>query len=454
MISERTQATLLLTARLTGFRDESTAAKPLDVSEWNTLARWLGDAGRFPEDLVTADPSAILDGWANTRIGKGRLLALLERGHALAVSLDRWISTGMWIIARSEPAYPEQLRRRLGPSAPPILFGYGDERRLRDGGVAIVGSRDAKAEELQRAADLGAKVCNDGYNVVSGGARGIDEMAAKGAFHGQGTAIVVVADSLLKQATRKHYRDAVLSRDLALITPFSPEAGFSTGNAMGRNKLIYCLADAAVVISSTKGSGGTFTGASENLKKGWVPLWVAPTDAPESGNGTLVERGGSWLPELSELRLKELFTPRVSPAAIPSVEQMTYSLFDSLAVSDAEPIEAEKGNGGGPPLDPAQAMHAPVGRELAPAPMPVEPAPALPSLYDCFIEHWRRLKDEPITTEALAQEVGLVRKQAQEWISRAVQEGLAMKLVRPVRYGLVEGGPAAPSQDAPGENTS
>lgn len=409
MISARTQATLLLTARLTASGDDSTVVKPLDVSEWNTLARWLGDASHRPEDLVTADPSAVLDGWADARIGKERLLALLERGHALAVSLDRWISTGMWIIARSDPAYPERLKRRLGLSAPPILFGYGDERRLRDGGVAIVGSRDAKAAELQRAADLGARVGNDGYNVVSGGARGIDEMAAKGAFHGQGTAIIVLADSLLRHATKKQYRDAVLSRDLALITPFSPEAGFITGNAMGRNKLIYCLADAAVVICSTKGSGGTFTGASENLKKGWVPLWVATTDDPDSGNVTLVERGGSWLPELSELRLEELFTPRASSAATPPIRQMTYSLFDSLAVRDAEPIEA--GNGNGLPLDPAQATQAPVEQEPAPAPAPVEPAPALPSLYDSFLEHWRRLDEEPVKTEVLAQAVGLVRKQ-------------------------------------------
>lgn len=450
MISARTQATLRLTARLTASRDDPNALKPLDVSEWNTLARWLGDASHRPEDLVTADPSAVLEGWADVKIGKDRLLALLERGHALAVSLDRWIGTGMWIIARSDPAYPERLKRRLGPSAPPILFGYGDERRLSDGGVAIVGSRDAKVEELQRAEDLGARVCNNGYNVVSGGARGIDDMAAKGAFHGQGTAIVVLGDSLLKHATKKQLRDAVLSRDLALITPFSPEAGFTTGNAMGRNKLIYCLADAAVVICSTKGSGGTFTGASENLKKGWVPLWVATTDDPESGNGILVERGGSWLPELSGFRLEQLFTPRASPPATPSIRQTTYSLFDTHLEEHSPAVEAVNENGLQP--DPTPTTQAPVDRVPAPAPMPVEQAPALPSLYDCFFEHWRSLDDEPKNCSSIAQAVGLLPAQTKAWISRAVQEGKARKLGRPVRYELIQHGPVGLAEDAEGES--
>ncbi len=42
---------------------------------------------------------------------------------------------------------------------------------------------------------------------------------------------------------------------------------------MQRNKYIYSLADAAMVVHSGD-SGGTWTGAKENLKKQWVPLWV------------------------------------------------------------------------------------------------------------------------------------------------------------------------------------
>ena len=37
-----------------------------------------------------------------------------------------------------------------------------------------------------------------------------------------------------------------------------------------REIAIYCLADTAIVISSTADKGGTWTGAIENLKIAWV----------------------------------------------------------------------------------------------------------------------------------------------------------------------------------------
>jgi predicted Rossmann fold nucleotide-binding protein DprA/Smf involved in DNA uptake len=144
--------------------------------------------------------------------------------------------------------------------------------------------------------------------VLSGGARGVDERAASGAFAAEGTVIAVVADSLLRNASKKQYRDHLIAGDLVLMTAYSPEAGFSAGNAMGRNRLIYCLADAAVAVSSANGTGGTFGGAMQNLRDGWVPLWVAQTGDPASGNPTLVEQGAGWLTSRDDFDIDALFT--------------------------------------------------------------------------------------------------------------------------------------------------
>lgn len=305
MISPRTQATLMLTARIAASsRDDSL---PLDIREWNTLARWLAAKSLAPEDLVQGDVETILADWENVRIPRDRLLALLDRGHALAMVMERWLGTGLWILGRSDPGYPARLRERLKDSAPPLLFGYGEARHFRNKGVAIVGSRNAPPEDLQLAEDLGHAVSGAGYNVVSGGARGVDDRAATGAFSAEGTVIAVVADSLVKNASKKQYRDRLLRGDLVLTTPYSPEAGFSAGNAMGRNRLIYCLADAAVTVSSANGSGGTFGGATNNLKGGWVPLWVAQTNDPASGNPVLVEQGAGWLLSRVDFDIDALF---------------------------------------------------------------------------------------------------------------------------------------------------
>ena len=99
----------------------------------------------------------------------------------------------------------------------------------------------------------------------------------QGALEGEGTAIGVLADSLLRSATSSRFRNGIMSGSLTLVSPFNPEAGFNVGNAMRRNRYIYCLSDAAVVISSTLDRGGTWNGAIEDLKAAWVPLWVKQT---------------------------------------------------------------------------------------------------------------------------------------------------------------------------------
>ena len=78
---------------------------------------------------------------------------------------------------------------------------------------------------------------------------------------------------------------------LCFVSQVNPAAGFSVGNAMGRNRLIYALSDLTIVIATAAGSGGTWAGATENLKRRWAPLavWVGP-GAPE-GNGQLVQKG-------------------------------------------------------------------------------------------------------------------------------------------------------------------
>ena len=117
------------------------------------------------------------------------------------------------------------------------------------------------------------------------------------ALQSEGTVIGVLADGLLRAATSRTYRKYLLANDLALVTPFNPDAPFNIGNAMRRNRYIYNLADAAVVVSCTPDRGGTWSGAVENLKTACVPLWVKRTANARSGNAELVRKGAHWIPD-------------------------------------------------------------------------------------------------------------------------------------------------------------
>ena len=174
------------------------------------------------------------------------------------------------------------------------------------------------------------------------------------ALENEGTAIGVVAESLMRAATSAKYRKFLRSRDLALVTPFNPEAGFSVGNAMARNRYIYCLADAAVVVSSKTNRGGTWNGALKGLKAAWIPLWVNRTESEKSGNASLVQNGARWMPdnlesldtltrgaaygsaEFTRLELP-LKTADVEPRGIQEAGMKVFDTPDSIAGSPGKP---------------------------------------------------------------------------------------------------------------------
>lgn len=119
-----------------------------------------------------------------------------------------------------------------------------------------------------------------------------------------------MANNLLTTALSARFRNFILSGNLTLISPFNPEARFHVGNAMARNKLIYCLADTALVIKSALEKGGTWAGAIEGLKSNWVPIWVQKKNCENDGNTGLFNKGASWLPyDLSSLKSLTGFGP-------------------------------------------------------------------------------------------------------------------------------------------------
>jgi predicted Rossmann fold nucleotide-binding protein DprA/Smf involved in DNA uptake len=133
-----------------------------------------------------------------------------------------------------------------------------------------------------------------GLVLYSGGAKGVDTISMESALKARGTAVGVLADSLEK--TVRTRQDALRRGDLCLVTPYSPNAGFSVGAAMGRNRLIYTLADYAIVVASDAETGGTWAGATETLKNGWVPVFVLEHDAMPEGNRLLLQKGALAFP--------------------------------------------------------------------------------------------------------------------------------------------------------------
>jgi predicted Rossmann fold nucleotide-binding protein DprA/Smf involved in DNA uptake len=118
-----------------------------------------------------------------------------------------------------------------------------------------------------------------------------------GSLEADGIAVGAMADSLERAVRQPDVRQYILDGRLALLTPYAPTAGFSVGAAMGRNKLVYGLADYGVVVSSEFQTGGTWAGATEALKAKWCPVFVRTADSIPQGNKELLKLGAEPLPE-------------------------------------------------------------------------------------------------------------------------------------------------------------
>jgi predicted Rossmann fold nucleotide-binding protein DprA/Smf involved in DNA uptake len=437
LLSKTAQATLLLTSYFTKASSEN--AKPLTNAEWGRFALWLKEKSTTPADLLMSDPKALLNGWYDARISADRIIELLNRGHSLALAMEKWQRAGLWVVTRSDPEYPWRLKQRLKTDSPPVLFGCGHKALLNAGGLAVIGSRNANDADLNFTDQVGAKAAEENVAIVSGAARGVDETAMLGAIRQGGVVIGVMADSLLKAATSAKWRKGLMNNHVVLVSPFYPEAGFYAGNAMARNKYIYCLADSALVIHSGK-KGGTLSGAEENLKKGWVPLWIKQTTDKDSANADLVIKGGHWFEADSDnLTISHLLKNSGSlttPLKAEPLDLFSISAQPELFIEPETTLatEVSKTEQVGSVIE-EQANNSTLMEES----VEVEGSTVSPvDFYQLFTTELQRLAKSPTTVDELMECTGLHKSQLNDWLKRAEEDGVVNKLNRPVRYQVQE----------------
>jgi len=260
------------------------------------------------------------------------------------------------------------------------------------GGLAIIGSRDVDDEIFAYTRRVAQNIAVQRMQVISGGARGVDQAAMLAVLDAGGTSVGVLADSLTKTAVNSKYRSSIKEGRLTLVSSYDPEAGFNTGNAMGRNKYIYALADYALVVSSSFGKGGTWAGAVEALSRLQdIPVFVRLDGAISEGNQQLHNQGAKpfptepWNDTLRELLVK--------------------------AASWVEPLEIlEK-----IPQETVLDIHS---QDIYQAVLPI------------ILNHLQQPKD----AKSLAECLNVRLSQMQDWLNKAVNEGTVRKINRPVTY--------------------
>ena len=222
----------------------------------------------------------------------------------------------------------------------------------------------------------------------------------------------------------REHRNLLMEGQLVLISPYDPSAGFNVGHAMQRNKLIYALADTALVVSSDYEKGGTWAGAVEQLEKlRLVPVYVRSNGETGKGLEALRRKGAlPWPNPVTPEEFVEALAVQAHPQSdLPSVEQRSVSNAKEPAQQYDVALET---------------LRADMPHPSPPATAPTTPAEALFAMVRSRLEKM----DTPKTDAEIAADLNVSKSQAKKWLQRLVKEGKLEKLSKPIRYRSVTSG--------------
>lgn len=221
---------------------------------WNVLAREAQRpegmarllSGKVGEDSRDGRAAAALlaDGLDSLRGGRQRaeeeIAAAAAKGAQLVTVLD--------------DAYPSNLR--LIPKPPPFLFYRGELRRDDARSVAVVGTREASKEGIDRARKLSSLLVDEGVTVISGLARGIDTAAHSAVLEADGRTIAVIGTGILHTYPKENAElaERIVSRG-AIISQFWPSAPPARYRFPMRNEVMSGISQGTVVIEASRTSG-------------------------------------------------------------------------------------------------------------------------------------------------------------------------------------------------------
>ena len=267
------------------------------------LARRVVEAAGSPAAACGADAALLrtVDGIAakagkiaaSLRSAAGRVDAELARADAI----------GAEVICPDDDAFPPLLREI--PDPPLVLYVRGELHPRDLNAVAVVGSRKCSLYGREQAERFSALLAGSGFTVVSGGARGTDTAAHRGAImHPAGRTIAVLGTgvdvayppenaALFEQIAR---RGAVVS-EYPLGTPPVPE------NFPKRNRIVSGMSRGVLVVEADERSGALITArqAADDHNR---PVFAIPGRVDNKlsfGPHTLIRDGATLVTKLEDI---------------------------------------------------------------------------------------------------------------------------------------------------------
>jgi DNA processing protein len=214
----------------------------------------------------------------------------------------------MWLTA-STARVPEDIlfsgRLRRTRLRHGLLYLRGDTRVLEKPTLGIVGSRECSAAGLAFARAAAHEASSLGLAVISGGARGIDAAAHRGAIASNGLTAMVLATPLDQPSPSltRVLGEEILHAGGLVLSEYADGEPVHRAHFLERNRIVAALSDALFVTDARESSGALAT--ARHAKRLGREIWVtpgAPWDEHGAGCNALLRDGARPITSLTAFR--------------------------------------------------------------------------------------------------------------------------------------------------------
>lgn len=214
-----------------------------------------------------------------------------NKGRNMEAEYDKLTREGICFYPCYHPQYPKKLLEI--PDRPFAIYVKGNLPDFSKRSVAVVGARDCSGYGEYVAEKFTRELSQNGIQIISGMARGIDGIAGRTALASGGESFAVLGcgvDICYPASNRKLYRD--LFEKGGIISCYLPGTQPSPGLFPPRNRIISGLSDVVLVIEARQKSGTLIT-VDMALEQG-REVYVVPgriTDRLSDGCNNLLLQG-------------------------------------------------------------------------------------------------------------------------------------------------------------------
>ena len=304
------------------------STQPISTQEWQEIEKKLKSAHKEPSMITGMSIDTLtqiigLDEFTAHKIEKRQKLL-----PDLFYALQNLENQDIGVTTIYEEDYPASLRV-LGTKMPLVISYIGDLSLSYGVNISVAGPQMMNKTMRHVTKEIMKKISKEGYTLVVGGSKGVEELALRTQLTNNGNAVLFVADHMFDKI--RLYSKYIKQNKLVIMTANDPYALFDVTHALDKNLYICGMVFVQIVTGTHIGSGPVWFTSIQNIHSHWTRQLVYET-LDYSGNIRLIEMVEAHFTDedlKSEVTLAEILDNHetVIKKDDPSIDQMTIFEF-------------------------------------------------------------------------------------------------------------------------------